>query len=761
MAGGKHNRYNILYTTSFGNMMGGGQWSLYYLIKHLDKGIFHPIVVCPAEGELAERMRGVGAEVICLDVGRIRYLNPLIIKKFISLIRDKRIDLIHTDSPTETFYAGIAARMTGTPLIWHIRVSDGEWLLDRVLSSLATRLILVAHALSQRFPWLEDSQRIVVIYNGIDLEEFDNFPATSSIRTELNVSQDTVLLVCIGRIEERKGQEDLISAMRDIDNAKLILVGGGDKRYIRRIQNLCKEFGISDRVFFTGYRDDIPSVLRDIDIFVFPTIKGEGFPRVILEAMAAGKPVVATDNAGNPEAVVDGLTGYIVPAGGSSSLAAKLNELVANKKKRTAMGGAGRKRVEGFFPIQRNVEGTQNVYLDILEKHNERSIVAHGFDRMIIGLKSRMIGIYLGIRKILLWPLTALREVTMLPQHDIKSILFLRHDRIGDMVLSTAALKALKRAYPDAMITVLASKRNYEILKHNPHVDEIFIYKGVIRFIREIRSRDYDLVIDPFLTYELQQAFMTHLARGKYRIGFARAGREIFFNLKGPVASSPKKMVDHLLDLVEAVGGKREGCVPEVFLTDEEQQWASEVLSNKGIGEHELIVAIHTGAYYPSQRWPTERFGELARRILEQYEVKVILLGSRDEQDLVKKVKEIAGKGIKDFSGLRLRKLIALLSKCDLMVCNNSGPLHIASALKVPTVSMIGPTVTPLWLPSGKHDVLIKKELSCSPCNRAICKGHECMESITADEVFESVRTQIARIRSQSQKGHLQAKGRV
>jgi heptosyltransferase-2 len=241
---------------------------------------------------------------------------------------------------------------------------------------------------------------------------------------------------------------------------------------------------------------------------------------------------------------------------------------------------------------------------------------------------------------------------------------------------------------------------------------------------------------------------MTYLAGGEYRIGFDGWGREIFFNLRGLAVSTPKRMADHLLDLVEQSGGNRDGCVPEVFLSDKELKWASEALVAKGIKPEELKIAIHPGAYYPSQRWPAERFGSLTRRILEQREVKVILLGSRDEKGLVKKMKEASGKGVQDFSGLGLRELIALLAQCDLLICNNSGPLHIASALKISTVSMVGPTVTPLWLPYGKHDVVINKGLNCSPCNKAVCKDHECMESITADEVFEAVKSQITRMRS-------------
>lgn len=360
-------RFNILYTTSFAHMMGGGQWSLYYLIKHLNKDVFHPTVLCPQEGELASKMRGAGAEVICLNMGRIRYLNPFVIRRLFTVIKDKQIDLIHTDSSTETFYTGISARIMGIPLVWHIRVSEGEWFFDRVLAMFSTKLILVASAISQRFGWLQTTKKMVVIYNGLDLEEFDNFPGTSSIREEYNIAQDTVLLGCIGRIEKRKGQEYIIAAMRHLDNAKLILVGQGKEDYLNRITKLCNEFNIADRVLYVGYRDDIPSVLKEIDIFVFPTLRGEGFPRVVLEAMAAGKPVVATDNAGSPEAVAVGYTGYIVPTGNTSALATKLKELIADKKKRTVMGEVGRKRVKKYFTIQKNVEKIQEVYRDILE----------------------------------------------------------------------------------------------------------------------------------------------------------------------------------------------------------------------------------------------------------------------------------------------------------------------------------------------------------------------------------------------------------
>jgi glycosyltransferase involved in cell wall biosynthesis len=348
-------------------MIGGGQWSLYYMIKHLNKEIFHPIVLCPDEGELAKKMRRVGADVVCLKMGKIRYLNPLVIMRLRSIIREKEINIIHTDSSTETFYAGIAARMMTIPLIWHIRVNEGEWFLDRILSILSTRLILVAHAIRERFAWLKKSRKLVVVHNGVDLEEFDRISDSSSLREELNVNKDIVILGCFGRIERRKGQEYLIAAMQHINNAKLILVGSEDKKYLKRLKQLSEEFKVSRRIIFAGYRKDIPRILQEIDLLVFPTLS-EGFSRVILEAMAAQKPVVATNVGGNSEAVVDGKTGYIVPSGDSLALAEQIKKLVADKKKRKRMGQAGRKRVSSMFTIQLNVEGIQEVYAEILQR---------------------------------------------------------------------------------------------------------------------------------------------------------------------------------------------------------------------------------------------------------------------------------------------------------------------------------------------------------------------------------------------------------
>ena len=358
----KNGRYNILFTTSFSNMTGGGQWSLYYLIKYLDKERFHPFVLCPEEGELSVKLRPLGVDMIFYRLSRMRYINPFNLITLTGIIRRLKIDIVHTDSTNETFYAGIAARLTGTPLVWHVRVAEGWRRLDRALNLLSSRLVFVSNAVYSRFPWFKGSAKAGVVYNGIDLDDFDSHAPSQCIKGK---GREGVLIACIGRIEDSKGQKRLVSAMKDIDNARLVLIGDGEDGYVRGLEDMIRDMGLSGRVINLGSRKDVPSLIKELDILVCPTLS-EGFSRVILEAMAAGKPVVATDAGGNPEAVEDGVTGYIVPLDDTGVLVERINELVSSKQKREEMGMAGRKRVEKYFTIKKNAESIERVYIEIL-----------------------------------------------------------------------------------------------------------------------------------------------------------------------------------------------------------------------------------------------------------------------------------------------------------------------------------------------------------------------------------------------------------
>jgi glycosyltransferase involved in cell wall biosynthesis len=362
-------RHNILYFSSFGSMKGGGQRSLFYLVSGLDRSVFNPTVVCPEEGELVEKLNKIGVDTIVMPYKRFRNLSIGFIRKLLKLFREKDISLVHTDDPTQSFYAGIAALMYGIPLVWHVRVSNRNMLLDRLVPPLCARLILVADALKDRFYWLKATGKLKTIHNCINLEEFDSFPP-ADIRKELGIKNDIMLVGCIGRIEEMKGQINLARAVkivsRETDKFKVLLVGEADPVYHKELKQLIEKLEIERFFTYTGYRKDTYSIIKGVDLMVLSSKFGEGLSRVVLEGMAASKPVITTDIGGNREAVIDGVTGYVVPPEDEKELAGALLKILEDRERRKSMGTTGRKRVESLFSIENNIRETEKLYYEVI-----------------------------------------------------------------------------------------------------------------------------------------------------------------------------------------------------------------------------------------------------------------------------------------------------------------------------------------------------------------------------------------------------------
>lgn len=369
-------RYNLLFTSISGQMAGGGQRSLILLLKGLDKERFKPFLICPFEGDLIEKVEKLEVETTLIKMGGLKSLNLFsavaAICKLRRFIKQKNIDLIHTDSPRQTFFAGIAARLTGKPLIWHVRVSDPEKrLYYKFLSVLASKIIAVSKAVGKRFEGIAlKPDKLVVIYNAVDLTEFSPQLAEKKLKEEFETEEDWTLVGTVGQLLPRKGQDIFLKAAVQVSKlspkVKFIIVGDGNEAYRKKLDELGKDLAINEKVIFTGSREDIPQIMSSLDIFVLPSTYLEGFSRVILEAMASGKPVIATEVGGNSEAVEDGTTGILVPPEDHNRLAEAILELVKNENKRRQMGTAGRRRAEKLFSVGKNVAEIKILYEELL-----------------------------------------------------------------------------------------------------------------------------------------------------------------------------------------------------------------------------------------------------------------------------------------------------------------------------------------------------------------------------------------------------------
>ncbi|MBN2438704.1 MAG: glycosyltransferase family 4 protein [Deltaproteobacteria bacterium] len=365
---------NILFCSTFGNLRWGGQKSLYHLVTRLDRTKYRPVVLLPTEEDLAEMLRGQKMEVVIHELPPIGLIAPfaclLSVRYLFRLIETHDIALMHTDGPRNTLYAGLVSWLKAIPVVFHVRASDRDRY-DRIIYRCSDRIVLVAEALRDRFDWVNDNSKFRTIYNGVDLKQFEG-PTPASIAVEVQaLSGKEVMIVCAGRVEPQKGQYNLIEACAKLKDARIpfqLLLAGDvtDEKYLATCRNKAMELKINDRITFSGHIENMPDVLYRTDIFVLPSIHGEAFSRAIIEAMAAGRPVVATDVGGAREAIEEGVSGFIVPPANPATLAEKILLLARDASVRRKFGAAARKRVEERFTIERNVRKTEQVYAELL-----------------------------------------------------------------------------------------------------------------------------------------------------------------------------------------------------------------------------------------------------------------------------------------------------------------------------------------------------------------------------------------------------------
>ena len=335
---------------------------------------------------------------------------------------------------------------------------------------------------------------------------------------------------------------------------------------------------------------------------------------------------------------------------------------------------------------------------------------------------------------------------------DIRSILVRAPNWIGDAVLCLPALEALKTDYPKAEITVLARPWVSPVFLNDPFVKEVIDYDalgrhhGIVgkwRLIRELKKNSFDMAV--LFQNAFEAALIAFLTRIPIRVGYT-------IDLRGWLLSQPVKLdpeirkmhqVFYYLNIVAHISKSHQPSAishqPKIYLIAEEKKWAEDFLQGKGIGDN-IVVGIAPGASYgPAKRWMPEGFGEVARRLVDEYEAKVVLFGGKDDRSICNDVLNVM-QGINLAGEVDLRKSIALLSRCNLFITNDSGLMHIAASLGVPIIAIFGSTDPKLTGPLGDNVRIIKKGIECSPCFERECKyGHyNCMKMITAQDVYDA-----------------------
>ena len=354
--------------------IGGGPKQVYDLVTRLPRTEVTPLIVAPLDGSYFERFREAGVNTLQLPLNR---LWPRTLVRVIQLIRTERADIVHSHGKGAGLYGRLAAAWTGIPAVHtfhglhygrYAQGVDELYLgLERVLSRLTRVVINVSESQAREGAALRLFRpgQGVVIVNGVDVDEIDRLATSEPIsRMSLGLSADALVIGCVTRFDQIKATSSLLEAVRclvaQVPRIHLVLVGGGAEDRALRARVVAG--GLAGHVTFLNFLPRAPRALPMFDVYVSASHR-EGLPLAVLEAMAAGIPVVATRVAGHVDVVEQGITGLFAHPDDVGDLAVQVARLLGDAPLRRRMGAAGRARIERLFSADRMVAQTAAVYL--------------------------------------------------------------------------------------------------------------------------------------------------------------------------------------------------------------------------------------------------------------------------------------------------------------------------------------------------------------------------------------------------------------
>ena len=293
-------------------------------------------------------------------------------------IRQNEIDLVHIITGLRHGKPGIvAAWLTRTPSVCHVLTSPKLDYFDRAFSLFVESLIYISRAVAENYITQGISPvRGTIVHLGVDLSEFSQAFDTASVRSEFCWTVHECLVGVVGRLDWWKGHEYFLEAMaevaRQIPDLRGLIVGEREhtlrnQEYFRKLQSLTKSLGLEDKVIFTGFRSDVARLMSALDVVILPSSSPEPFGLVVIEGMAAGKPVVATAAGGVLDIIEHGVNGLLVPCKDAEAMAQAISWLLSNREEAEQIGRAARQRVAQKFTVSHHVAAVQSVYDAILD----------------------------------------------------------------------------------------------------------------------------------------------------------------------------------------------------------------------------------------------------------------------------------------------------------------------------------------------------------------------------------------------------------
>ena len=341
-----------------------------------------------------------------------------------------------------------------------------------------------------------------------------------------------------------------------------------------------------------------------------------------------------------------------------------------------------------------------------------------------------------------------------------KSILLIRLDHLGDVLMTTPAIRVLKQHFPEKSLIMLVSPSSYPVVEGNPDLDHIYTFnvpwfdgkrsqrfnlKAYLKLIRTLRQEQLEIAIDFRGDFRIL-LFFSFLSGARQRVGFKDLGGEFLLTTRCKYDEG-KHFVELHLDLIRSLGISVNSQEIRYALPTslEDKAYIDNLFAELGIAPEHVVVGIHptTIAHWTLKRWKPERFAALADRLVVQYGVKLILTGGKQEFNAISHIAALMKATAYIAAGrTSIKQLAELIKRCQLFISNDTGPMHLAVAIQTPLVAIFGPTNPQRSGPYGNPELyrVIQHNVPCRrPCFVSECpRQHECMEAITVEQVLQA-----------------------
>ncbi len=329
-----------------------------------------------------------------------------------------------------------------------------------------------------------------------------------------------------------------------------------------------------------------------------------------------------------------------------------------------------------------------------------------------------------------------------------KRVLIFNVNWLGDVLFSTAAIRNIRRNFPDGFIACAIPSRCYPILKGNPHLDEVLIFdekdrdKGLLaklKFIQSLKARKFDTVF--LLHRSFTRALLCRLADIPERIGY-HSKKRAFLLTKSihPAQKDSMHRIDYYLNVVEQAGLKVEDRYLEFFFSEEDEKYVNDFITRQGIKESDLLVGINAGGNWLPKRWPKEYWARLADMMMDNPKLKVVITGGTNDTGLVSQITALMRhKPIVACNVFNVKQLGAFCRRLDLFITADTGPLHIANSVGAKAIiALFGPTSPKITGPfPDKNVTVVTGQVDCKiPCYVIGCKDNRCMKTILPEAVL-------------------------